>query len=100
MLTGVFVTADRVAPPGTAAEAFAWVATAFLLGSAAGSALDGALLEAGGRLAAGFLIAPLAILAASAVLGVAARRTPSPSPPLPPRGSPRPRTRRSARGAG
>lgn len=68
VLTSVFVAADRVAPPGTAAEAFAWVATAFLVGSAAGSAVDGALLDATGALRVGFAPAPLAILAAAGLL--------------------------------
>ncbi|GAA5193835.1 hypothetical protein GCM10023322_56700 [Rugosimonospora acidiphila] len=45
-LTAVFITADRVALPGTAAESFAWVATAFAAGSAAGSAVDGAVCQA------------------------------------------------------
>lgn len=68
MLTCVFVTSDRVAPRGTAAESFAWVATAFLVGSAAGSALDGALLDTTGVLTLGFLPAPVTILAASALV--------------------------------
>ncbi|MBB5869018.1 putative MFS family arabinose efflux permease [Allocatelliglobosispora scoriae] len=68
MLTAVFISADKVAPAGTAAESFAWVATAFAVGSAAGSAVDGALLDASGSVAVGFLPAPLAIGAASALL--------------------------------
>lgn len=67
VLTGVFVTADRVAPRGTTAEAFAWVATAFLVGSAAGSAVNGTVLDATGVLAAGFGPAPVAILIAAAL---------------------------------
>ncbi|MFC7547373.1 MFS transporter [Plantactinospora sp. GCM10030261] len=67
-LTGVFLLADRVAPPGTAAESFAWVATAFALGSAAGSALDGAVQDGTGVVLAGFLPAPLLVLGAAVLL--------------------------------
>lgn len=70
VLTGVFLTADRVAPSGTAAEAFAWVATAFLIGSAAGSAANGAVLDGSGTLTLGFAMAPLAILGAAALLAL------------------------------
>ncbi|HEY2674129.1 MAG TPA: MFS transporter [Rugosimonospora sp.] len=66
-LTGVFITADGVAPAGTAAESFAWVATAFATGSAAGAAANGALSQAVGGVAIGFVPAP-AIVAAAAVL--------------------------------
>jgi hypothetical protein len=66
-LTGVFLTADRVATPGTAAESFAWVATAFAVGSAAGAALDGMLVGAAGAVVVGFLLAPVVILAGAAV---------------------------------
>jgi predicted MFS family arabinose efflux permease len=66
-LTGVFLTADRVATPGTAAESFAWVATAFGTGSAAGAALDGAVLGSTGAVVVGFVLAPLVILAGAAV---------------------------------
>jgi predicted MFS family arabinose efflux permease len=72
-LTGVFLTADRVAPPGTAAEALAWVSTAFLVGSAAGSAVDGWLLDATRVLAVGFAPAPTAIVTAAAGLWLARR---------------------------
>jgi hypothetical protein len=68
MLTSVFITTDRVAPAGTAAEAFAWVATAFSVGSALGSAVDGALLGGTRMVLAGFLLAPLVILVAAGLL--------------------------------
>jgi predicted MFS family arabinose efflux permease len=68
MLTSVFITTDRVAPAGTAAEAFAWVATAFSVGSSLGSAIDGALLGASHASLAGFLPAPLVILVAAGLL--------------------------------
>jgi predicted MFS family arabinose efflux permease len=68
VLTGVFITADHVAPPGTAAESFAWVATAFAIGSAAGATMDGALLDATSAVIVGFVPAPLTILAAGTLL--------------------------------
>jgi hypothetical protein len=71
LLTAVFLTADRLAPPGTVAEAFAWVATAFAVGSATGSALAGPLMTAGTRY--GFLIAPVSGLVCVAVLAVVSR---------------------------
>jgi MFS family permease len=73
LLTSVFLTADRLAPPGTVAEAFAWVATAFAVGSATGAALAGPLVAHGIRY--GFLIAPVSALVCVAVLTVVSRRT-------------------------
>jgi predicted MFS family arabinose efflux permease len=73
MLTSVFITTDQVAPAGTAAEAFAWAATAFSVGSALGSAIDGALLGATRVVLAGFLLAPVVVLIAAGLLF--ARRT-------------------------
>jgi predicted MFS family arabinose efflux permease len=78
VLTGVFTETDRVAPPGTAAEAFAWVATAFGVGSALGAAANGWLVDVagagGGRSTVAFVLAPIAILAAAALLRLAPRR--------------------------
>jgi predicted MFS family arabinose efflux permease len=68
VLTGVFITADRVALPGTAAESFAWIATAFGTGSALGAALDGTLLETYEMVVIGFAPAPLTILAGAMLL--------------------------------
>jgi hypothetical protein len=68
MFTSVFIVTDQVAPAGTAAEAFAWVATAFAVGSSLGSAIDGALLGAARVVLIGFVPAPLAILVAAALL--------------------------------
>jgi MFS family permease len=73
LLTATFVTVDRVAPSGTAAEAFAWVATAFTSGAAFGAALDGAILDGNPGVAVGFVLAPVSI-AASALLYLAQRR--------------------------
>ncbi|WBC13730.1 MFS transporter [Micromonospora sp. WMMA1998] len=70
VLTAVFLTAERLARPGTVAEAFAWVSTAFVVGSAAGSALTG--VSAGVRY--GLLVAPIAALLGTAALGVIALR--------------------------
>jgi predicted MFS family arabinose efflux permease len=67
-LTAVFITADAVTLPGTAAETFAWVATAFAIGSAAGSAVDGLLLEGARPVVLGFVLAPLVIAAAGGLL--------------------------------
>ncbi|MGC5054395.1 MFS transporter [Micromonospora sp. DT48] len=64
LLTVVFLAADRHAPAGTSVEAFAWIITAFAVGSAAGSAAAGALATV--DLTYGFLLAP--IVAAAAVL--------------------------------
>lgn len=62
-LTAIFITADREAPTGTAAESFAWIATAFSVGSALGAPLDGALVGAYGNVRLAFAVAPVAILA-------------------------------------
>ncbi|WP_250035345.1 MFS transporter [Paractinoplanes maris] len=66
LLTAVFVNADRLAPPGTAVEAFAWIMTAFSVGSALGAAAAGPLTHAGIR--TGFLLAPLVALLAIAAM--------------------------------
>ncbi len=62
---------DRVAPSSGQTEAFAWLTTAVGIGLAGGSALAGALVDAGGP-AAGFATAAAAGLVACAV--TAARR--------------------------
>jgi predicted MFS family arabinose efflux permease len=71
LLTVTFLTADRLAPPGTVVEAFAWVATAFAIGSAAGSALTGPLTDIGLRFGFGF--APVAGLVAVTLMTFAGR---------------------------
>ncbi|MFR9775886.1 MFS transporter [Micromonospora sp. MS34] len=72
VLTAIFLTAERLAEPGTVAEAFAWVATAFVIGSAAGSALAGPLVSVALRY--GLAVAPVAALLGTLVLaGVSAR---------------------------
>jgi MFS family permease len=47
-LACAFVVIGEVAPAGTLTEAFSWVITMFIVGSAVGSALAGPLLEAAG----------------------------------------------------
>jgi predicted MFS family arabinose efflux permease len=74
VLTVVFLLADRLAPEGAAAEAFAWIATAFAVGSATGAALNGPLTTLEPRY--GFAFAPLAAALAVAVMLPATRRTP------------------------
>jgi predicted MFS family arabinose efflux permease len=83
LLTATFVMVDGIAPSGTAAEAFAWVATAFTAGAALGAALDGAILDRVPGAAAGFVLAP-GVIGASTLLfrlvavsrGAAAAATP------------------------
>jgi predicted MFS family arabinose efflux permease len=76
LLTAVFLNADRLAPPGTAVEAFAWIMTAFSVGSALGAAAAGPLTDTGVRV--GFAFAPLAALLCIAAMAatVHTRREP------------------------
>jgi predicted MFS family arabinose efflux permease len=70
LLTAVFLSADRLTPAGTAVEAFAWIITAFTVGSAAGAAVTGSLVAESIR--SGFAFAPLsALLAVAAMAAVA-----------------------------
>ena len=71
LLTAVFLTADRLAPPGTAVEAFAWIMTAFTVGSASGAALTGTLVET--QLWYGFAFAPAAGLLGAVLMTRVAR---------------------------
>ena len=68
LLTVAFLTVDEVAPAGTAAEAFAWMGTAFAVGAAVGSALTGLAVDASGSVRVGFLVGPLALAVASLIL--------------------------------
>jgi MFS family permease len=76
LLTACFLTADHLAPPGTAVEAFAWIFTAFTVGSATGAALAGPLTDMGVR--TGFAFAPLAALLAVAAMATVATTHPTP----------------------
>lgn len=71
LLTDTFLSVDRTAPEGSAAEAFAWVATAFSVGSAAGSALTGTLVDAAGGAGVGFAAVPLAVALGALTFAVA-----------------------------
>jgi predicted MFS family arabinose efflux permease len=73
VLTAVFLTTDRLAPPGTVVEAFAWIVTAFTVGSATGAALTGPL--AASDLRTGFAFAPLAGLLGIVAMTAVHRRT-------------------------
>jgi MFS family permease len=66
VLTCVFQLVDQLAPAGTTTEAFAWLISAFLVGSSAGAAAAGALSDTG-RIGAAFLVAAGSALAALAV---------------------------------
>jgi predicted MFS family arabinose efflux permease len=70
LLTVAFLTVDRVAPAGTAAEAFAWVATAFAIGSAGGAAVTGLLIDAAASVRVGFAVSPVLLALAAGVLAV------------------------------
>ena len=52
----VYAMVERVAPAGTVTEAFAWLATALSVGTAAGAAVGGTLVEQSGP-AAAFVLA-------------------------------------------
>jgi MFS family permease len=52
----LYVLVDRLAPRGTSTEAFGWVITATVLGSGAGAAIAGAVVQ-NGHVATGFLVA-------------------------------------------
>ncbi|SFD39567.1 Predicted arabinose efflux permease, MFS family [Streptomyces aidingensis] len=82
-LACAFVVIDRHAPRGTVTEAFSWLVTTFGVGSAAGTAVVGPVLEAAGP-AGGFAVAGAAGLVAAAVLAAARR------PPAAPGGGSRP----------
>jgi predicted MFS family arabinose efflux permease len=78
LLTAAFLAADRLAPPGTAVEAFAWIFTAFTVGSATGAATAGPLTDASTR--TGFALAPLAGLLAVVAMATTARGAGSGAP--------------------
>ena len=67
LLTVTFVTVDAAAPAGTAAEAFAWVSTAFTTGAAIGAAVDGAILDRTDSVVVGFVLAPVTIALGAAI---------------------------------
>jgi MFS family permease len=77
VLTCVFQLVDRLAPPGTTTEAFAWLISAFLVGSSVGAAAAGALSDSG-RIGGAFLVAAAASLVALAVARVVVRGVSAP----------------------
>ena len=66
VLTCVFQLVDRMAPPGTTTEAFAWLISAFLVGSSVGAAVAGVLSDSG-RIGEAFLVAAASSLVALAI---------------------------------
>jgi predicted MFS family arabinose efflux permease len=78
LLAGTFLTVDRIAPPGTAAEAFAWVSTAFTTGAALGAAADGAILDHNPGSSIGFALAPMTIAAGAVLYRTLTARSPTP----------------------
>jgi MFS family permease len=62
----VYLLADRLSPPGTLTEAFAWIMTAFTAGLSAGTSLAGVLIDGAGVRAA-FLAA---VAGAAVAVGV------------------------------
>ena len=81
LLAGTFLTVDRIAPSGTAAEAFAWVATAFTSGAAIGAAVDGAILDRNPGVAIGFAVAPATIAVGAVLYRLLLTRIPAPGAP-------------------
>ena len=70
LLTVTFLIVDQVAPAGTAAEAFAWVATAFAIGSAGGAAVTGLLIDAFDSTRVGFALCPVVLALAGLVFAL------------------------------
>ena len=65
----VYAMADRAAPEGTVTEAFAWLSTAVVAGTSAGTAAAGALAQSAGA-AAVFVLAGLAGTLAAAIIAL------------------------------
>jgi hypothetical protein len=77
VLTCVFQLVDQLAPVGTTTEAFAWLISAFLVGSSVGAAAAGVLADAD-RIGGALLVGSAASLAALGVAGVVVRGAWSP----------------------
>ncbi|HEY3681635.1 MAG TPA: MFS transporter [Streptosporangiaceae bacterium] len=80
VLACAFMAVDELAPAGTVTEAFAWVVTAFQIGSALGAAIAGRVVQDAGP---GRAFAVGVALACVATLVVAVRRPPKPPAPRP-----------------
>jgi MFS family permease len=63
-LSSIYALVDSAAPPGTHTEAFSWLVTASLAGSAMGASLGGAIAQSGGAQAVFALVAAAGGLAA------------------------------------
>jgi predicted MFS family arabinose efflux permease len=72
----IYAMVDRVAPSGTATEAFAWLSTAVAVGAALGAAAGGAVADAAGPASAFALAGGAAILAAATAAVRASTITP------------------------
>ena len=79
LLGTAYSVVERVTPGGGRTEAFAWLTTAIGVGLAGGSALAGALVDAGGA-GAGFATAAALGLLASAITGVRRGSLAAPAP--------------------
>ncbi len=74
LLTCTFVLVDELAPDGTVTEAFAWLVTAFLVGSSAGSGVAGVLVERDGPAVAFAVGVAYSVLAVALVIRPLVRR--------------------------
>ncbi|SDP52445.1 Predicted arabinose efflux permease, MFS family [Pedococcus dokdonensis] len=73
VLTCVFQLVDEFAPVGTTTEAFAWLISAFLVGSSIGAAAAGSLSDAG-HIGGAFVVAGASTLFALAIARTVVRR--------------------------
>jgi MFS family permease len=80
--TVIYAIAGDAAPAGTSTEAFAWLATAISVGTAAGSAIAGTVVDHAGA-AAGFLVAGAGGLAAITIVVARATQLAAASAPSP-----------------
>jgi hypothetical protein len=80
-LACVFVLTGARALPGTMTETFAWLTSSFLVGSAAGAALGGALIGDGGEAGVrGYAVAGAIVLGAALVWRLRPARAPEAAP--------------------
>lgn len=80
VLTCVFQLVDRLAPAGTTTEAFAWLVSAFLVGSSVGAAVAGTVSESGHTALAFVVAAASSGVAVVVAATVVAARPPRLSP--------------------
>ena len=77
----VYSMVDAVAPRGTATEAYAWLATAAAVGTSAGAAVAGAVVDAAGPSSA-FVFGGAAAVVAAVTAAARARTLPTAEPAL------------------